>query len=182
MKKWLFNPFVFIAGWQALGLGLLLMLLTLLTAYFSQTRFDGAIDVHFAAYFPFKVYVFEQLNAWLSTVIVFFAAGFVLSKSNIRLIDVAGTLALARFPMLFAALIGFVPALHQFPTANNIALIAITGLIVALFSIWMIVLMYRAFTICCNLKGSKAIWGFVISIILAEILSKIVIHQIYQHI
>ncbi len=181
MKKWLFNPFVYIAGWQALGLGLLLMLVTLVIASFSGTHFDGAIDIHFGARYPFWLCVFEQLNAWLSSVVIFFAAGFILSKSKIRIIDVAGTLALARFPMLFAALIGFIPTLHQLPSAKNMAIIAIGGLVVALFSIWMIALMYKAFTISCNLKGGKAIWGFIVAIILAEILSKIIIHQVYQH-
>ncbi len=182
MKKWLFNPFVYVAGWQALGFGLLLMLLTLILSYLSQTHFDGAIDAHFGFPSKLSIYVFEQLNAWLSATIIFFAAGSILSKSKIRIIDVAGTLAFARFPMLFVALIGFVPSLHQFPSANNIAVIAITGLIVALLSIWMVTLMYFAFTISCNLKGSKAIVGFVVSVIVAEIFSKIIIHQVYQHI
>lgn len=179
MKKWLFNPFVSIAGWQALSLGLLLMLVTLVIASFSHTNYDGAIDAHFG--FPSKIiiYVFEQLNAWLSTTIVFFAVGFILSKSKIRILDVAGTLALARAPMLFAAIIGFVPTLHHVNLNHITASFLILSLIAILFSIWMIALMYRAFTISCNLKGSKAIAGFVVSVIIAEILSKLVIHNVY---
>ncbi len=180
MKKWLFNPFVAVAGWQALGSGLLLMMATLVTASFSHTNFDGAIDVHFNGGFTFEVYVFEQVNAWLCAVIIFFVVGSLLSKSKIRMIDVAGTLALARAPMLFAALIGFVPALHHINLNHITASFMVWSLIVLLFSIWMIALMYNALTVSCNLKGNKAIIGFIVSIILSEILSKIIIYQFYQ--
>ncbi|RYE20333.1 MAG: hypothetical protein EOP42_27635 [Sphingobacteriaceae bacterium] len=172
---------LYVAGWQALSFGLLLMAITTVTAFFSHTNFDGAIDVHFNPNFPFWFHVFEQLNAWLSTVIVFFIIGILLSKSNIRLIDVAGTLALARAPMLFAALIGFVPALHQLPTPDHLFAIAVWGLLAAIVSIWTIALMYNAFIISCNLKSNKAIVGFIISIVLAEIVSKISIYQFYHH-
>lgn len=181
MKKWLFNPFVYVAGWQALGFGLLLMLVTAVIAFFSHTNFDGAIDVHFGAYFPFWVRVVEQLNALLSSVVVFFVAGLILSKSKIRFIDVAGTLALARTPLLFAALIGFVPALHHVNLNHIDSSFLMWSLIGLLFSIWMIALMYNAFIISCNLKGSKAIVGFIVAIILAEVLSKIVLTQVNQH-
>lgn len=181
MKKWFFNPFVFIAGWQALGLGFLLMAFTCVIAFFSKTHFDGVIDAHFGSSFPIEVAVFEQINAWLISVIVFYSAGLILSKSKIRLIDVAGTMALARAPMLAVAIIGFVPVLHRLPTANNLAGIAIWSLILLLFSIWMIALMYNTFTISCNLKGSKAISGFIVSIILAEVISKLIFQQVYTH-
>ncbi|MVN20847.1 hypothetical protein [Mucilaginibacter arboris] len=181
MKKWLFNPFIYVAGWQALGLGLLLMAITCVIAFFSQTHFDGGIDVHFGAGFPLLVCALEQLNAWLSTVIVFSAAGFILSKSAIRIIDIAGTMALARVPMILAAVIGFVPALHQVDLNHISANFLIWSLIALLFSIWMIALMYNAFTVSCNVKGNKAVVGFIVSIILAEILSKIMIVQVYHH-
>lgn len=181
MKKWLFNPFVFVAGWQALGLGFLLMAFTCVIAFFNKTHFDGVIDAHFGSNFPFWFYIFEQLNAWLSTVIVIFLVGLVLSKSNFRLIDIAGTLSLARAPMLFIALIGFVPTLHHVNLNHIDASFLILTSIALLFSIWMIALMYNAFTVSFNLKGSKAIVGFIVAILLAEILSKIIIYQVYNH-
>ncbi len=181
MKKWLFNPFVFIAGWQALGFGLLLMAVTCVIAFFSKTHFDGVIDIHFGTSFPFWMAVFEQLNVWIISIILFYTTGLILSKSKIRLIDIAGTLALARAPMLVPAIIGFAPILHRLPTANNLAGIALWSLALVLFSIWMIALMYNAFIISCNLKGSKAIVGFIISIIFAEIIFKVIIQQVYHH-
>lgn len=181
MKKWLFNPFVYVAGWQALGFGLLLMLITAAIAFFSQTHFDGAIDLHVGAVTPTWFYVFEPLNAWLCMVLVFFCIGYFLSKSKIRFIDISGTLALARAPMLIAALIGFMPVFHHQPSEKDLPAIAVLGIVLLLFSVWMIALFYHAFTISCNLKDSKASWGFVAALILTEILSKIIIHQVYQH-
>lgn len=181
MKKWLFNPFIYVAGWQALSLGLILMALTAVIAFFSQTHFDGAIDLHVGAVTKSWFYLFEPLNAWLSTALVLFCFGNFLSKSKIRFVDVAGTLALARAPMLIAAIIGFVPIYHRQPSEKDLAAIAILGIVMLLFSVWMIALSYNAFTVSCNLKGSKASWGFVAALIVTEVVSKVVIHQVYQH-
>jgi uncharacterized membrane protein len=46
--------------------------------------------------------------------------------------------------------------------------------------IWMITLMYNAFTVSFNLKGTKAIAGFIGGLILAEIVS-ILLNQLLQH-
>jgi hypothetical protein len=40
----------------------------------------------------------------------------------------------------------------------------------------MVALMYKAYTVSCNIKGSKAIITFIISLIGAEVLSKVPYH------
>jgi hypothetical protein len=40
---------------------------------------------------------------------------------------------------------------------------------------WMVALMYRAFSISCNVKGARAVITFVISLLVAEIVSKLVL-------
>jgi hypothetical protein len=43
-------------------------------------------------------------------------------------------------------------------------------------TIWMVVLMFRAFCVSCNLKGTKAGLVFTVAVLLSEILSRYLIH------
>jgi hypothetical protein len=49
---------------------------------------------------------------------------------------------------------------------------AIIGL---LMIIWMVALMYKGYALSCNLRGAKAVVTFIVSLILAEALSKVLI-------
>ena len=46
LSQWLFNPFRFIAGFQALLIGLAIILLSGFIGSFGNTHFDGVLDVH----------------------------------------------------------------------------------------------------------------------------------------
>jgi hypothetical protein len=52
------------------------------------------------------------------------------------------------------------------------------GLLIIPFIIWTVALMYNAYSTSVNLKGQKAGWSFAVSLIIAEILSKIIIASI----
>jgi hypothetical protein len=181
MSTWIFNPFKYIAGLKALIIGWAIMLATACVAFLSKTHFDGVIDVHCGLIISLPWYILEQLIAWTSAVIIFYMAGLIFSGSSIRFIDVAGTMALARWPASFVALINF-----AMPHVNNIHDISagfiITALAGLIFVIWMIALMYHAFTVSCNMKGSKATIVFIGALLVAEVFSKIVFHQFYHQI
>lgn len=171
MKIWLFNPFTYVAGARALLAGLILMTITLCIAFYSNTHFDGSIDAHIGLQAPFLLYVFEQLIAWGCVVLVFFIAGLILSNSRLRFIDIAGTVALARAPMLLVAILGFIPALHHAKPGDVNNTVLALGLIILIPIMWFIALLYNAFTTSANIKGTKAIVGFIVALLLAEILS-----------
>jgi hypothetical protein len=171
MKTWIFNPFVYIAGWKSLYTGLSFMVLTLIVAFYSGTHFNGALDVHVGWHTAASVYIFEQLIAWGSTVILFFLAAVFLSRSRFRFIDIAGTIALARAPMLLAAIMGFIPVLHSTKPENVSGAVLAFAFLMLIPVIWMIALMFNAFTISSNLKGARGIIGFSIALILAEVSS-----------
>jgi hypothetical protein len=66
---------------------------------------------------------------------------------------------MARIPMSLATLIGFAPAFHMSADPyNGIFLLLSLALLIPV--IWMIVLMYNAFKVSLNLKGTKAVAGF----------------------
>ncbi len=149
MKKWLFNPFVHIAGTQALLVGMLIMLVITTGAYFTNMHFNGAIDAHFGPAQPFAIFIAEQLIAWVCPVLVLYLIALVVSTSKLRFIDIAGTFAIARAPMLLIVIVAFVTSDHvqklKPGTIDNT--VVIVGLVMLLPSIWMIALLYNAYTV-----------------------------------
>ena len=181
MKKWLFNPFIYVAGSKSLYIGWALMILTALIGSISHTRFDGILDVHSVISSGY-VYFAEQLVVWGTLVIFFYAAGRIFSSSQVRLIDVAGTMALARWVMILAALAGFgidaheTAAMAKLPPKEMVQAIKSSMIIVAIAQlcaiVWMVALMFNAFRVSCNLKGEKATLIFIVVLIAAEVVSR----------
>jgi hypothetical protein len=172
MNTWLFNPFTYIAGFKALVIGWVLILVTACIACYSKTHFDGAIDAHIGtAVVPFWHHIKEPFIDWGVTVLVFFATGKIFSASAIRFIDVAGTLAFARWPFLFVAILNFfakgVKDVRHLTPLNYVVIFISLG-----FFAWMIALMYNAFMVSCNIKKP---WLFAIALIIAEVLTKLIL-------
>lgn len=187
MKKWLLNPFVYVAGTRALVLGVVGMTLTAVIGYFSHAHFDGAIDMHVGKISPLPVYFIEQLINWATLSLLFFVAGKFFSRSSIRFVDVSGTMALARWPSIFVALLAFGIHIPEKSTSPEQILASINiGTIVfvlatLVFLIWMIALLYNAFSVSCNLKGGRATGIFIGTLIVAEILSLFIHSFVFNH-
>lgn len=176
MNTWLLRPFTYIAGSKALLAGWVMMLITSVVAYFSKTHFDGAIDAHVGATMvPYFIYLLEALMAWGCLVLACYAAAAIFARTSFRLIDIAGTLALARAPLLFIALINFAMPATVNPTAISPMVIVLALVCLPVF-IWMLVLMYQAFSISVNLKGTKAVIIFIAALLVAEVVSKALMH------
>jgi hypothetical protein len=191
LTAWLFNPFMYIAGWQALFVGLTIIILTALLGSVGKVHFDGVLDTHMGTDTPLWFFVTEGFIDWLCMAIPLLAAGFVFKGISFRITDVFGTQALARWPMLFSAAAGILPAnrrvtdelMKMVQNPNQIpvlppldtAVFAAAMIVIVVSSVWMVALMYRAYTVSCNLKGAKAIASFIVCLIIAEIISKIAI-------
>jgi len=190
----LFNPFVFIAGPQALGLGLAAVLTAGLIGSFSHTHFDGVLDVHLGGGAPWWFFVAEGLIDWISLSLTLWIFGKIISTTAFRAIDLWGTQALARWPMLLIGFLTLPPGFRRFPqvllgaVTQPGAKIAIDPWDAAVFCVaalamlplicWVVALMYQSYSVSCNVKGGKAIGTFVAGLILAEIISKIVLYQL----
>jgi hypothetical protein len=188
LSQWLFNPFRFIAGFKALLLGLAIILISAFVGSFSNTHFDGVLDLHTGAAAPMWFFLVEGLIDWVCMVVPLFLFGLIVSRSSFRTIDVLGTQALARWPYLIAALAMLPNAnkrvleylmsklIQTAPAAAiNPADVLIFGfaMILLIFTlIWMVALMYRAYTVSCNIKGARAIVTFIVGLIAAEAISK----------
>ena len=170
--KYLFNPFERIAGWQALFLGLVAIGLTAVVGKINNIAFDGVLDIHGGVSFGFLTSFIMQAVDFSVLFLTMWTAGICFSKSKIRVIDVAGTIALARTPMLAVVLICFLPIAPEDPF--DILRTVIFAIIMIPLIVWMVALMYNAYTVSCHLKGGRAVWSFVGALLVAEIISKLI--------
>ena len=198
-RKWttlLFNPFVYVAGAEALGLGLAAILGASLIGFISRTHFDGVLDTHTGAHAPLWIFLAEGLVDWLSLGLVLLIFGKIISNTAFRTLDLFGTQALARWPTLFIGLLTLPPAyqrfnrellaavstpgsLPNFASPDAAVFFAVAILVLPLIC-WMVALMYQAYSVSCNVKAGKAIGTFIAGLILAEILSKIGVYVLFK--
>jgi hypothetical protein len=196
LKTWFFNPFYYLGGEGALMIGMILILAMSLLGFLSHTHFDGVLDVHTGSASPVWVYFIEGVINFGIMSLLLGIFGKLISKSHIRVIDVVGSQALARGPLLVVALVALLPGFQRYnaylvakvtQSAQQIQLFAsdpvvfgITLAVIVLMVIWMVFLMYRGFAVSCNVGGGKAIGVFIVAIILGEGISKVAIWQMVQ--
>jgi hypothetical protein len=65
---------------------------------------------------------------------------------------------------------------------TDVIVIGIVVVLLMVFLVWMVALMYQAFSVACNVKGGKAIGTFIGGLVLAEIISKICVALIWLHV
>jgi hypothetical protein len=186
VQTWLFNPFHYLSGEPSLGLGLLAIAGTAALGFASGYHMDGVLDLHHGRPAPLWLFMAQGVINWSSFVFFAAIAGALLSRSRLRLVDVAGMQALARAPQLIA--VAFMAAadprcggalFRATPTAEcGAGAVALFGfaLVITLFATaWMVALMHRAFAVACNVDGGRGVGAFVAALIPAEVLSKVLI-------
>ncbi len=190
-RKSIYNPFVYVAGEKALALGIGVIVLSALTGYLNNTWLDGILDLHYGPPAPFYWHLTMGLINWLSVLLVLTPLAYILSGTRVRFVDLAGTFALARFPMLIAVLTGFFNApfrvsqevLYRFleigepanATSFDYALTILIVTLIILMIIWQVALLFNAYKLCTNLKGTRAGVSFTAGFVIAYILSKVLI-------
>jgi hypothetical protein len=173
-NKFLFNPFLQIAGLTSLLIGLSGLFLTSYLAYKTGTHFNGLLSIDFAKDSDFWVFLVENGSQWIILSILLFAAGLILSKSKIRAIDIFGTTLFSRIPLIIVPLIRVFPPFQSF-VYQSATMYFIIG-IYRITLIWTIVLLFNAFKVSCNLKNEKLIVSFILCIILSEVFTAIFLH------
>lgn len=186
VRTWLFNPFHYVAGLPSLAIGAVVVLLTGWIGSFSRSHFDGILDFHTGLSAPMWFFLVVGVIDALCMGLVLFAAGKIISRSRIRFEDVLGTQFLARWPAVITALIALFPGYQEqmlkFAAMNftftpaGVTALSVVFPVMLMMIVWMVVLMYRAFAVSCNARGGKAVASFVIGLVLAEALSKVVVY------
>jgi hypothetical protein len=138
---------------------------------------------------PLPVFLAEGIIDWLCLALVLFALGKMLSRTSFRAIDVFGTQAMARWPTLIVAFGALAPPYQRLlayvtqqlmgvparPPIGDIVAGGAVMLLGLLATVLTVALMYQAYSICCNLRGGRAIGSFIAGLIIAEVISKIAI-------
>lgn len=165
--KLAFNPFSKIAGLRALGWGIGGILLSSFMSYFSGYHYHGLLHFGPAPNPAWWCFLSEHFIIWLIPALLFYIGGLILSRSQIRLIDVFGTIAFAQLPLLIMNLFYFLPPMQKMLSLNTavppLELVAqpwfmvsiILSVVSSLFLIWALVWMFNALRVSCNLKGYK---------------------------
>ncbi len=199
MNKYLFNPFRYIAGWESLGAGILVLIITSVIALYSHVHLPDLISVKTTPGLTIDLLLVQNFSNWLVPSVLFYLVALVFSKSEVRAVDVFGTQALARFPYLLAVFSGFSGALNKFGsymlwyglqigdevqiTSFEITLAIALILFLTLLTVWMVALQFNAFKTSANLKGAKLIVSFIVifiaSIVLTGIISNYLLHLLY---
>ena len=180
IARWLFNPFIRIAGLRSLVIGLAGIVAAGVVAAGAGMHFDGLLDVHAGNEVALWVPVVEGLVNWAVFTLLLLLVALLFSKSAVRLVDIAGTQALARMPLLPVAAICNLPLIQDAFDGLAAALLggeldgdAFSGLVAAILVtltglVWMVTLMWKAFSFSCNMRGGRAIALFILAVMLGE--------------
>ncbi len=187
--RWLFNPFVRIGGEQALAIGSSVIVVSGLVAAAGGVHFDGLLDFHPGYRVSFWVPVVEGLVNWSVISVLLALVALLVAPRTVRLVDVVGTQALARAPLLLAALV-CVPAPVRDGNAELAAAAAdgrivtlttatlVAGLLASACMIWTVWLMWKAFAVSCNQRGVRAVAIFAAAVIAGEVATKLLLIRV----
>ncbi|AFM05092.1 hypothetical protein Fleli_2738 [Bernardetia litoralis DSM 6794] len=179
----LLNPFEKYSETILLIFGTCFTILGTLLGFYFNARFDGVLDMHLVKNSTLKEVTLDNLiNIFCLLVFLFGVAKFINSKT--RFIDILNTILISRFAIYVFVLLP-TPSkevIKNLTTGNitqisdlDIFLLSMGGLMALLGLVWYIILLYNGFKTASNAKKILPIVLFVVSILLAEILSKILI-------
>ena len=189
--KLIVNPFIRIAGGQALIWGFLGLIVSTLLCWISGYHYHGLLHFGPAPNPAWWCYLAEHLIVWLIPALLFYLGGLFLSHSRIRVIDVLGTVLSAQLPLLGMNLISLLPAMRMMSQMNmNMSpeemlaqpyfiLAMILTLLGLPFLILTLIWMFNALKVSCNLKQWKLWTVALIGIIGGDVLCRFLIGWLY---
>ena len=189
--KLIVNPFIRIAGGQALIWGFLGLIVSTLLCWISGYHYHGLLHFGPAPNPAWWCYLAEHLIVWLIPALLFYLGGLFLSHSRIRVIDVLGTVLFAQLPLLGMNLISLLPAMRMMSQMNMnmspeemlaqpyFVLAMILTLLGLPFLILPLIWMFNALKVSCNLKQWKLWTVALIGIIGGDVLCRLLIAWLY---
>jgi hypothetical protein len=179
--RWLLDPIELLSTPVALTLSALGALVGAALSRFG-VRFDGALDTHHVpSGVSLTTALLDLLVSWPLVAVLFFAASRVLARQG-RLVDFLAAVGLARIPLLLAgvALVFFADHLprtaEQAMDPSQLLYPIIFAFVFALPCLaWFITLLVRGFRTASGLRGAPLVISFIATLLIAEVLSKLVL-------
>ncbi|MYB33511.1 MAG: hypothetical protein F4Y20_13680 [Acidobacteria bacterium] len=190
IARWLFNPFVRVGGEQALLIGTAVIVVTGLLAAAGETHFGGLLRLSIGSSVPLWVPVVEGLVIWVVMSVLFVLSSLLVAPRSVRPLDIAGTQALARAPLVLLALANL-PAPVRDANRETAAAIAegrlppqmaaslIAGVVGGVCVVWMVQLMWKAFAVSCNQRGGRAVAFFVAVVITGHLATSFLLMEVF---
>ena len=179
----IFNPFRHITGTKALVMGLIFIVATSLIEWSNGLAQDSYIHYTYSNATLWRVVALD-LFYWLLPALLLYVCGLILSRSQIRLVDVFGTAAFAKLlllPMLALQLLpcvqtqmkGVVDAIMAGaqPTGVQMTVTTLYGIWALAWLILYYVWAYNGYATSCNVRGWRAVLLFVLVQIVVTIAS-----------
>ncbi len=195
MKKILFNPFEQFSERPLIVFGIAATIVLSMTGAFFNARFDGVIDLHFST----PTFFINTLTDNAVNIVVLSLALFTLGKirnNKTRFIDIFSASLIARIPYYFLPFFNWnnfilnetEKLMQQFlttppgmlPQFDAIQMAALIGfaIISIVFLAWFIYLLYQGYKVATNAKGAVEVVLFSVTILIAEVFSKIMFYLI----
>jgi hypothetical protein len=191
MKSLLFKPFERYSELTLLIIGTLFTLLGSYFAFIFDMRYDGVIDLHVSVSNTLLQPLIDNFINIFCLVLFLFSAAFIFNKKT-RLVDIIATSLVARIPFYVLPLFNFngqigdagnqLLQLVQDNLVDQISIsmmlpLLIFGIFTILALIWYIYLLFSGYKTASNAKGNLPVILFIVSIIMAEMASKILIYK-----
>lgn len=189
MIKLLFNPFEKYSEKTLVTFGIIATIIGTLLGLVFNGIYDGILDMHPVKDISITEIIYSLVTNFLIIGIILFMLGKIINPKT-RFIDVLSTIMIAKIPLYlltFTNINGFnyelgieiqskliLNQMNNFSglLLSKLILITILSLIVL---VWTISLLYNGFKTATNIKSHKHILLFIISLIIAEVISKIAI-------
>lgn len=177
LKTIAINPFTRIAGWRAFGIGIVIVLVTVLVGAYGGVYFPGAFDLKVGAEQQFIRALYFQFIGLASVVGVYYLISLIFAKGT-RFQDILGTITLSRYPYLIATLfMFFVPEINLHEIQSNFGTIMIIGLLTLVFIVWHFVLLFNAYRVSTGLSGVKGGVLFFAGALVAQFISTMILSK-----
>lgn len=195
MNKILFNPFEQFSERPLILFGIAATIVLSMTGAFFNARFDGVIDLHFST----PTFYINTLTDNAINVVILSLALFTLGKirnNKTRFIDVFAASLIARIPYYFLPFFNYnnlilnetEKLMQQFLTVQpgtvpqfdtiQMGTLVLFAVVSIVFLSWFIYLLYQGYKIATNAKGPVDVVLFGVTIIIAEVFSKIIFYLI----
>lgn len=195
----LFNPFEHYSEKALITFGVVILSIASMAAWYFNGRYDGAIDFHLvedvAIWQPFT----DNAIATFSLVLPLFILAKIINKRS-RLVDIIAASLVARTPFIVEPFFNIGGHLGRstekmvaqqvtrdtgvsvlaVPDTQDLIVIILFALVSVLLLVWFAILLYHGFKTATNIKKTAHIIYFIISVIIAEVLSKLIFSILFS--